>query len=291
MTTTLLMAALAAAATLISPVTGAPVLSLLPESEMNVTEIKPDEAPLLHLFPLEDATTPGPAVIVCPGGGYGGLAMNHEGIDIARWLNSHGIAAFILEYRVAPHRHPIPLQDAQRALRLVRARAAEWKVDPARLGILGFSAGGHLVSTAATHFDQGDPDSADEIARQSCRPDFTVLIYPVISLLPDYGHIGSRNNLLGKEADEALAISLCNNRNVTRDTPPAFLISSTGDTGVPSQNSIAYYQALVKAGVPAELHIYEQGEHGFGMGKDDPALSTWTDLCILWLEKRGLLNK
>ncbi len=291
MTSALLMVMFAAYGAAVSSIAGVPAVSLLSDAEAVAGEGADGEAPLLHLFPLEGKGTASPAVIVCPGGGYSGLAMDYEGVDVARWLNSHGIAAFVLEYRVAPHRHPVPLHDAQRALRMVRAQAEAWGVDPARLGILGFSAGGHLASTASTQFDLGNPDSKDSIERQSCRPDFTVLIYPVISLLPDYGHMGSRHNLLGKEADDTLAASLCSDRQVTANTPLAFLVHSTGDTGVPAENSIAYYRALVKAGVPAEMHIYEKGEHGYGMGKGDPALSTWTDLCIHWMRKRGLLNE
>lgn len=275
---------LAASGSTESPLAGIDSVPLLP----GITE---EEAPRLYLFPVESATVPCPAVVVCPGGGYGNLAIGYEGVDVARWLNTHGVAAFVLHYRVSPHRYPAPLEDAQRALRLVRQRAGEWKVDPAKVGMLGFSAGGHLVSTAATHFDNGKADDNDPILRQSCRPDFTILIYPVISLLPAYGHIGSRNNLLGTDPDPALVASLCNDTQVTADTPPAFLVHSTGDTGVPSENSISYYMALIRAGVPAELHIYEQGQHGYGMGKGDPALSTWPDLCVHWMAKRGLLNK
>ena len=267
-----------------SPLDGIESVALLPGTAV-------EAAPRLYLFPVEGAAAPCPAVVVCPGGGYGNLAIGYEGVDVARWLNSHGVAAFVLQYRVAPHRYPAPLEDAQRAIRLIRDNAGEWKIDPAKVGMLGFSAGGHLVSTAATHFDRGKPEDADPVCRQSCRPDFTILIYPVISLLPAYGHIGSRNNLLGADPDPALVASLCNDTQVTAETPPAFLVHSTGDTGVPSENSVSYYMALIRAGVPAELHIYEQGQHGYGMGKGDPALSTWPDLCIHWMIKRGLLNK
>ncbi|MCK5862300.1 MAG: alpha/beta hydrolase, partial [Candidatus Hydrogenedentes bacterium] len=227
-----------------------------------------------------------PAVVVCPGGGYGGLAIGHEGYDVARWLNCNGVSAFVLEYRVAPNRHPAPLDDAQAAMRLIRKRAGEWGIDPEKLGILGFSAGGHLASTVSTRFN---PTPADK--EISTRPDFSILIYPVITFLPPFGHTGSGNNLLGKDADPALVKSFNSQDRVTAATPPAFLVHSTGDSGVPSENSILYYQALIRAGVPAELHIYEQGEHGYGMGTDDPALSTWTDLCILWLHKRGILSE
>ncbi|MFA7692395.1 MAG: alpha/beta hydrolase [Candidatus Hydrogenedentes bacterium] len=281
---------LAAAIPFISPTTNVPALSLLYGESAALAETQGDEAPLLHLFPISAAKEACPAVIVCPGGGYGTLAMSYEGVDIAHWLNSHGVAAFVLQYRVAPHRHPLPLEDVQRALRLVRDHAEEWRVDPERVGVLGFSAGGHLASTASTHFDAGDPDSEDTISRQSCRPDFSILIYPVISLHPDIGHMGSRNNLLGKDADESLVDSLSNHTQVTKDTPPAFLVHTTADSGVSANNSLAYYAALLQAGVPAEMHIYEQGAHGFGMGKGDPALSTWPSLCILWMKKTGIIE-
>jgi acetyl esterase/lipase len=250
----------------------APVLSLLPDG------VTTEKAPRLHLFLLPVTDKPVPAVMVCPGGGYGGLAMDYEGYEVAQWLNRNGLNAFVLEYRVAPNRHPAPLNDAQAAIRLIRSRAEEWGIAPDQLGILGFSAGGHLASTVSAHFDT--PET---------RPDFTILIYPVISFMPPFGHAGSGNNLLGDNADPKLVRSFSNQERVTADTPPAFLVASSGDTVVPSENSIVYYQALVKAGVPAEMHIYEQGEHGYGMGKGDPVLSTWTDLCILWMKKRGIL--
>lgn len=252
--------------------TDVPVLSLSSDAATA------DKAPRLHLFLLPVADKPVPAVVVCPGGGYGGLAMDYEGFEVAEWLNKNGLSAFVLEYRVAPNRHPAPLNDAQAAMRLIRSRAKEWGIDGNKLGILGFSAGGHLASTVSTHYDTPE-----------IRPDFTILIYPVISFLPPFGHAGSGNNLLGNNADPKLVRSFSNHEQVTPDTPPAFLVASTGDTVVPAENSIVYYQALVKAGVPAEMHIYEQGEHGYGMGKGDPVLSTWTGLCIQWLQKRGIL--
>lgn len=269
---------------------GAPSLSLYEEALAQAQTGRDMIAPALHLFPLQEAKKPVPAVVVCPGGGYGGLATSHEGMEIARWLNGQGIAAFICQYRVEPNRHPIPLEDAQQAIRVVRARAEEWNVDPGRIGILGFSAGGHLVSTVSTHFDSGDPEAEDVVARQSSRPDFSVLIYPVISLLPPFGHVGSGENLLGKNAGTELAESLQNDRNVTAETPPAFIVASTADTGVSAENSIVYYLALHRAGVPAEMHVYEPGPHGFGLGKNDPVLSTWPPLCIQWLRTRGILE-
>ncbi len=249
------------------------------------------DIPAIILYPADQNTANGAAVVVCPGGGYGGLAMNHEGHDVARWLNSHGISAFILRYRVSPYRHPIPLGDAQRAIRTVRSRADEWGVDPSRIGILGFSAGGHLTSSAATHFDHGDPNASDPIEHASCRPDFAVLVYPVITLTDErYTHVGSRNNLLGKDADPELMKLMSNELQVTKDTPPTFLMHTSNDTGVPAENSILFYLALRKAGVPAEMHIYEKGQHGFGLAPNDPELSNWPDRCIAWFRFRGFLG-
>lgn len=244
-----------------------------------------DDAPRLHLFPLTDGDIPTPAVLVCPGGGYAHLAMDYEGTEVAEWLNANGVGAFVLEYRVAPHRHPAPLEDVERALRLIRERAGEWNVDPARVGVLGFSAGGHLAASASTLLKNDEKTQG-----VSARPDFSILIYPVIAFLPPFGHTGSGENLLGANATPELIASFSLHERVDQDTPPAFLVHSSGDSVVPSENSIAYYLALKQAGVPAEMHIFEQGEHGYGMGKGDPVLSTWTGLCIQWLEKRGILR-
>jgi acetyl esterase/lipase len=231
-------------------------------------------------------------VVVCPGGGYGGQAMDHEGYQVADWLNSQGIAAFILEYRVGggENVHPAPLLDAQRAIRTVRARAAEFKIDPARIGILGFSAGGHLTSTAGTHFDAGNPKAEDPIDRVSCRPGFMVLIYPVITMTAPYTHEGSRGNLLGENPDEELVNLLSNEKQVTAETPPAFLVHTTEDKAVPSENSVQFYLAMKAAGVPVELHLFEKGPHGFGLAPSDPALSVWPGMCVQWLRGRGILD-
>lgn len=253
---------------------------------------QPADIPVLTVSqpPAENAS--GTAVVVCPGGGYGGLAMDHEGRQIADWLTRHGVTAFVLRYRHAPsYRHPAPLQDAQRALRTVRARAKEWNVDPKRVGIWGFSAGGHLASTAGTHFDAGDPGAADPIDQVSCRPDFMILCYPVITLLPPYAHMGSRINLLGKDADPKLVESLCNDKQVTPATPPTFLMHTNADAGVVPENSVLFYLALRKAKVPAELHVYEKGKHGVGLAKADPVLSEWPDQLAMWMKSRGLLKK
>jgi acetyl esterase/lipase len=237
-----------------------------------------------YLPPRDKAT--GAAVVVCPGGGYQMLA-DHEGRPVAEWLNSIGVAAFVLKYRIAPrYHHPSPLLDAQRALRTVRARAAEWGIDPRRVGILGFSAGGHLASTAATHFDAGASDDADPTERAGSRPDLVILIYPVITMR-EQTHAGSKKNLLGDQPAAQLVALMSNDEQVTRETPPAFLIHTVNDTVVPVENSLRFAAALGKAGVPYEMHLYERGPHGFGLGTGDPALSSWAERCADWLRLHG----
>ena len=234
----------------------------------------------------------GTAVIVAPGGGYGALAMDHEGRQVAALFNAMGVSAFVLRYRLGPrYRHPIQLGDAQRAIRLVRARAQEFEVQPDRIGMMGFSAGGHLTSTAGTHFDTGRPDASDPVDRAGSRPDFLILGYPVISFDPAITHGGSLRNLLGDTPDPTLVALLSSDRQVTAQTPPTFLFHTTADTGVVPENSVRFYMALVKAGVPAEMHIFEKGPHGVGLALGDPALSAWPTLLTNWLRGRGLLAK
>jgi acetyl esterase/lipase len=230
----------------------------------------------------------GIGVVICPGGGYGGLAMDHEGHQIGRWLNEHGIAGFICDYR---HRgkgygHPAPLTDAQRAIRTVRSRAKEFGVDPAKIGILGFSAGGHLCSTAVTHFDAGDKNSTDPVMRESSRPDFGVLCYPVIAFDQPFTHKGSQRNLLGEGATPEQIASLSNERQVTDQTPPCFLWHTWEDKGVPPENSVAFYHALLAHKIPAELHVFEKGKHGVGLAKTIPGTDAWPNLCIAWIKGR-----
>ena len=246
---------------------------------------KPDIAAFL---PSKKNAT-GEAVVVCPGGGYQILAYDWEGSDIARWLNSHGIAAFVLKYRLPGSKsnivpHQSPLMDAQRAMRMVRAHAAQWNIDPAKIGIMGFSAGGHLASTLSTHYDGGDLSSADPIEQQSCRPDFSVLVYPVISFTADFSHGGSRRSLLGEDADPELVRYYSNELQVNEETPPAILIHSDDDTGVPVENSIAYYEALRANQVSSELHIYPYGGHGYSLAIGQGHLSTWPDRVIEWIK-------
>jgi acetyl esterase/lipase len=242
----------------------------------------------IYLPPADRAT--GAGVVICPGGGYGALAMDHEGHQVARWFNSIGVAGFVLKYRLAPrYRHPAPLQDVQRAIRYVRANAHSLGVVPHRIGVMGFSAGGHLASTAATRFDDGAPENSDVIERASCRPDFAILCYPVISMTEPFGHTGSRRNLLGQSPEPELAESLSSERQVTAATPPTFLFHTAEDAGVPVENSLAFYQALRRARVPAELHVYQDGPHGVGLAPGDPALFGWKDRLADWLKASGFL--
>jgi acetyl esterase/lipase len=252
-----------------------------------------NDKPTLTLYPAPEDKAVGTGIIICPGGGYSHLSMDKEGHDVAKWLNTLGVSAYVLKYRLGGpngYHHPVELNDAQRAIRYVRSNAKDWKIDPNRIGILGFSAGGHLASTAGTHFDKGKADSADPIDRVSCRPDFMVLCYAVISLTSDQTHKGSRTALLGNNPDPELVKSLSNELQVTSETPPTFIFSTNADTTVPAENSVEFYLALRKAKVPAELHIWEKGSHGVGLAPTDPVLSTWKDRLADWLKVRKLLT-
>ncbi len=234
----------------------------------------------------------GTAVVVAPGGGYGALAMDHEGRQVVAYFNAMGVTAFVLKYRLGPkYHHPIQLGDAQRAIRIARSRASELGILANRIGMMGFSAGGHLTATAGTHFVDGKPDAADPIDRLSSRPDFLILGYPVISLDAAIGHAGSRRNLLGDTPDPKLVEDLSLDTRVTAQTPPTFLFHTNADTGVPPENSVRFYLALRRAKVPAEMHIFENGPHGVGLALGDPALGTWPVLLTNWLRGRGLLTR
>lgn len=249
---------------------------------------EPLDIPTLTAYmPAADVAT-GAAMIVCPGGGYLQLA-DHEGRPVAQWLNTLGIAAFVLRYRLGPRYHyPAPQQDAARALRTVRTRAAEWGLDAHRIGILGFSAGGHVAATAGTHFDLGNPLATDPVERADSRPSLMILVYPVISMRPPYAHGGSKRALLGAFPSPNLVRLLSDETQVTKDTPPTFLVQTADDAAVPVENSLMFAAALRRAGVPFALHIYQHGPHGFGLADassplPNPVLATWTALCADWL--------
>jgi acetyl esterase/lipase len=249
------------------------------------------DKPSITAYPAPRESS-GTAVIVAPGGGYGNLAIEHEGRQEAYWFNAMGVTAFVLKYRLGPrYHHPIELGDAQRAIRTVRSRAAEFNIVPGRIGMMGFSAGGHLTSTAGTHFDAGKPDATDPIERVSSRPDFLILGYPVVSFDPAIRHNGSMRNLLGDNPDPKLIEDLSNELRVTPETPPTFLFHTSNDPGVLVENSVRFYLALRKAKVPVEMHLFENGPHGVGMALNDPALSAWPSLLMNWMRARGLLTK
>ena len=248
-----------------------------------------DKPKITVWFPDADRSV-GAAVVVCPGGGYGTLAMDHEGKQIAEWFNSFGVTAAVLDYR---HRgkgygHPNPMLDVQRAIRRVRAHAADWKLDPAKIGVLGFSAGGHLASTATVHFED-HKNPADEIDKVSCRPDFSILCYPVILFDTAYTHRGSMRNLLGDDASPELIEFYSAEKQVTAKTPPTFQFTTDEDTAVPPENSIEFYRALRKHKIPSELHIYQKGRHGLGLATETVGTETWPELCRLWLKNNGFV--
>jgi acetyl esterase/lipase len=266
--------------TQVIPLWGGPAPGALGNDESDI--------PALTVYLPRTMAAPTPAMIVAPGGAYRVLASNHEGRQVANYLNSLGIAAFVLRYRLGPkYQHPIELGDAQRAIRLLRARASEWRLDPARIGIMGFSAGGHLAMTASTWFDAGDPRSSDIVQRSGSRPDLAVLGYPVISLVEAWTHQGSKSNLLGPNPDPALAQRLSGERSVTKDTPPTFIFQTNEDSTVPAENSLHYFLALRKTGVPSEMHVFEKGPHGVGLANDDALLAPWSTLLANWLRLRG----
>jgi acetyl esterase/lipase len=250
-----------------------------------------DDIPTLTIYMPPNTTGPMTAVVIAPGGGYAHLAMNLEGRAPANYLNSVGVAAFVLKYRLGPkYHHPIELGDAQRAIRTVRARAAEWHIAPDRIGIMGFSAGGHLASTASTHFDAGDNAAGDPVERAGSRPDFAILGYPVITFTEAWTHQGSKTALLGDKPDPALVRSLSNETQVTAMTPPTFLFHTNADTTVPVENSVQYFLALRRAGVPAEMHIFKDGGHGAGLAMQDPVLSEWPKVLANWLRASGFVK-
>ncbi len=289
-----LTAALSLTATLLHaapPPPNAPLV-LWPDGAPGALGKEDKDIPTLTAFLPDPATATGAAIVICPGGGYGGLAA-HEGAGYAQWLAEHGIAGIVLKYRLGSggYRHPAMINDAARALRTARASAQEWKIDPSRIGIMGSSAGGHLASTLLTHFDSGNPQASDPIERQSSRPDLGILCYAVISMGPD-GHGGSRKNLLGADPAPELIDLLSNEKHVTADTPPCFIWHTWEDKGVKVENSLGFVTALQKAGVRFDFHVYEKGGHGMGLGggRNGGPHHPWAEDCLFWLKARGFLK-
>ena len=253
---------------------------------------EPSDVPSLTVYHPVAQRKAATAIIVAPGGGYSMLASNHEGRQVANWLNALGVAAFVLTYRLGPrYRYPIELEDAERAVRLVRSQADELGFAPDRIGMMGFSAGGHLAAMVGTHFHAGDPQASDPVERVSSRPDFLILAYPVISFTAPYSHTASQINLLGENPSLALRQEVSDELHVTSETPPTFFFATNEDALVPPENSVSFYLALRKARVPAELHIFEKGPHGVGLPIGNPVLGEWPTLLANWLRERGLLEK
>jgi acetyl esterase/lipase len=257
----------------------------------DIVRISHVQSPEIAVFFPAKRNASGQAVIICPGGGYAILAYDWEGTDVAKFLNAKGITAIVLKYRLPNSKSNItpylsPLMDAKRAMRIVRANADKWNIKKNNIGIMGFSAGGHLASTLATHFDDGDKNSKDSTEQQSSRPDFAVLIYPVISMDKKITHMGSHNNLIGENADSSLTNLYSNELQVTKQTPPTFLLHATDDGAVPVENSLRFYEACKTNGVPASMHIFPKGGHGFGLGIGKGELEVWPDLLVGWM--RGL---
>jgi len=250
-----------------------------------------DKPTLTFFFPEKPN---GAAIVICPGGAYRGLAA-HEGDTIAQWCNTFGVTGIVLRYRHAQsgagYKHPTPLLDAQHSLSLIRSRARELGIDSNKIGILGFSAGGHLAASLGTHYKRKDRSALDPLKSISCRPDFMVLIYPVITMDSTFTHRGSRESLLGLKPDQALVDLMSNEKQVTPDTPPAFIVHTTDDEAVPVENAVAMYSALRKANVPVEMHIFQHGAHGFGLGVNKGAVAVWPELCKTWMNNLGLIPR
>lgn len=272
-----------------APVTSATAQDIVPlwkgQAPGALGAASPD-VPTLTVFRAPGARANGAAVVIFPGGGYQHLATEKEGVKVAQWLNGQGVTAFVVQYRLGPrYRHPTMQHDAERAVRTVRANAAQYGVRPTRIAVLGFSAGGHLAGTVATRGGPGNPAADDPVDRVSARPDAALLIYPVVTMQAPHVHTGSRSNLLGEQPMPALVREMSLETQVTGSTPPVFLVASTEDRSVPVENSMALYAALRAAQVPAELHVYERGRHGFGLAPDDPVLATWTRHAADWLAR------
>ena len=261
-----------------------------PEEVFNGVHVRNVSEAVMYIYlpPKEKST--GAAVVICPGGGYSFEAMDYEGYAIAEWLNTKGIAGIVLKYRL-PYGHPdVPSSDAKQAIRIVRKNAKEWGINPEKVGIAGFSAGGHLASTVGTHFDYGNKSSSNIVDNFSSRPDFMLLLYPVISLKEEFGHMGSRQNLIGEGNNWKLVKEYSNELQVTPQTPPTFIVVTDDDEIVPTRNSVEFYLSLKKNNVPAELHVFSEGHHGFFLKKDYLPVRQWPNLFIDWMKAMKIIE-
>ncbi|MBA4387124.1 MAG: alpha/beta hydrolase [Verrucomicrobia bacterium] len=269
--------------------TNQPITQLLwPDGAPEAKGDQEDDKPSITVFLPPAASSNGTAVVICPGGAYSSLMMSYEGRDVAKWLNQYGIAAFVLKYRVSPYRHPVPMLDGQRAMRLVRSRAAAWGIDPKKIGMMGFSAGGHVASTVGTHFDNGNPKATDTVEQACSRPDFLLLIYPVITM-GEKGHAGSRTSLLGGKPSKEDIELLSNEKQVTARTPPAFLAHAKTDQSVPVENSRMFAEAMKEKKGDVEFFELQEGAHGLGCG-NGKLWTAWQSKCIEWLKQRDLID-
>jgi acetyl esterase/lipase len=260
-----------------------------PEEKYDGVRLRNVTIPEIYVFLPEKEKNTGAAVVICPGGGYRILAMDHEGYHMAEWFAERGVAGIVLKYRLPNKHHFIPSGDARRAMRMVRANATEWGINPAKIGIAGSSAGGHLASTVGTRFDTGNSNASDSIDWFSCRPDFMLLLYPVITFNEEFGHMGSRRNLIGEGNDFGMVHLYSNELHVSHQTPPAFLIHADDDRSVVPRNSVEFYSALKKHEIPAELHIFQKGGHGFGLRENDIPADSWPNLFMDWLKSIGII--
>lgn len=255
-----------------------------PEEKYDGVRVRNVSEAEMYVYLPEKEKNTGAAVVICPGGGYMIEAMDHEGYDMAKWLKSRGVAGIVLKYRLPYGHHEIPSGDARQALRIVRKNAEAWGIDPTKIGIAGSSAGGHLASTVGTRFDDGNKESEDSFERMSSRPDFMLLLYPVITFSEEFGHMGSRKNLIGEGNDWKMVEEYSNELHVTPQTPPTFLVLADDDKGVVPRNSVEFYLALKENNVPAEMHIFAEGNHGFGMNKKNLPVDQWPELFYNWLK-------
>ncbi len=262
-----------------------------PEEKYDGVRVRNVSEAEMYVYLPDSKNNSGAAVVICPGGGYWIEAMDHEGYDIATWLKSKGIAGIVLKYRLPYGHHEVPADDAKRAIQIVRKNAKEWAINPGKIGIAGSSAGGHLASTVGTHFTGGDSAADDPLARISSRPDFMLLLYPVISFNEEFGHMGSRINLIGEGNNWELVEEYSNELHVTPETPPTFLVLADDDKSVPPRNSVEFYLQLKKNNVPAEMHIFAKGGHGFGIRKNNLPADNWPNLFYDWLKAIKIVEK